>query len=60
MGYSGWDAGQLEEELENGDWMVMPSSKDLIFSRSDKNKWNTAISNLDINFNTLSGQSGLA
>jgi len=60
MGYSGWDAGQLEEELENGDWMIMPSSKDLIFSRSDKNKWNTAISNMDINFNNFSGQSGLA
>ena len=32
MGYSGWDAGQLEQELDNGDWIIMPSSKDLIFS----------------------------
>ena len=60
MGYSGWDAGQLEEELENGDWMVMPSSKDLIFSKTDKDKWNIAISNFDININNFSGQSGLA
>ena len=29
-------------------------------SKSDKNKWNTAISNLDINFNNFSGLSGLA
>jgi putative transcriptional regulator len=60
MGYSGWDAGQLEEELENGDWMVMPSSKELIFSKTDKDKWNMAISDPDININNFSGQSGLA
>ena len=48
MGYSGWDSGQLEKELENGDWMLLPSSKDLIFSKTDKNKWNIAISNLII------------
>ena len=60
MGYSGWDSGQLEKEVENGDWMIMPSSKELIFSKTDKNKWNTAIANMNINFNDFSGQSGLA
>tara|TARA_X000001036_G_scaffold406129_1_gene414607 strand:- start:401 stop:919 length:519 start_codon:yes stop_codon:yes gene_type:complete len=60
MGYSGWDAGQLEKELENGDWMIMPSSEELIFSKSEQDKWTIAISNLDINFNNFSGQSGLA
>ena len=60
MGYSGWDAGQLEKELENGDWMIMPSSENLIFSKTEKDKWTIATSNLDINFNNLSGQSGLA
>ena len=60
MGYSGWDSGQLEKEVQNGDWMIMPSSKELIFSKTDKNKWNIAISNMNINFNDFSGQSGLA
>ena len=60
MGYSGWDSGQLEREVENGDWIIMPSSKELIFSKSDKNKWNIAIKNMNINFNDFSGQSGLA
>ena len=60
MGYSGWDSGQLEAELENGDWMIMPSSKDLIFSKTDKNKWNIAIANMNINIQDFSGQSGLA
>tara|TARA_B100001250_G_C19428476_1_gene626383 strand:+ start:96 stop:635 length:540 start_codon:yes stop_codon:yes gene_type:complete len=60
MGYSGWDSGQLEKEIENGDWMITPSSKELIFSKIDKNKWNIAIKNMNINFNDFSGQSGLA
>ena len=60
MGYSGWDSGQLEKEVENGDWMIMPSSKELIFSKTDKDKWNVAIANMNINFNDFSGQSGLA
>ena len=60
MGYSGWGAGQLERELENGDWIVMPSSEDLIFSKTDEHKWNVAISSLNINTNEFAGQSGLA
>ena len=60
MGYSGWEAGQLENELENGDWMLLPSSKDLIFSKTDKNKWDIAISNLNINISDFTGQSGLS
>ena len=27
--------GQLEKEVENGDWMIMPSSKEIIFSKTD-------------------------
>jgi putative transcriptional regulator len=30
-GYSGWGAGQLEGEIERGDWMVHPGCCDLLF-----------------------------
>ena len=60
MGYSGWDSGQLEQELDNGDWIIMPSSKELIFSKNHKDKWEIATSNLNVKFNQISGQSGLA
>ena len=60
MGYSGWDSGQLETEIENGDWMIMPSSKDLIFSKTNKDEWSIAIANMNINIQDFSGQSGLA
>ena len=60
MGYSGWESGQLEKEVQNGDWMIIPSSKDLIFSKSTRNNWNITIKNLNINFKEFSGHSGLA
>ena len=39
MGYSGWDKGQLEDEIKNGDWLLKPVTKDFIFDIPDKNKW---------------------
>jgi putative transcriptional regulator len=34
-GYSGWGAGQLEDELEAGGWLVAECDKDLIFYAGD-------------------------
>ena len=30
-GYSGWSPGQLEDEIEHGDWLVHPGCCDLLF-----------------------------
>ena len=32
LGYAGWDKGQLEKEVENGDWLLVPANYDLIFN----------------------------
>ena len=34
LGYSGWGSGQLEGEIERGDWLVYPGCCELLF-RSD-------------------------
>ncbi|MEK9723661.1 MAG: YqgE/AlgH family protein [Rhodospirillaceae bacterium] len=31
MGYAGWGAGQLEDEVERGDWLDAPADNQLIF-----------------------------
>jgi putative transcriptional regulator len=43
LGYAGWDAGQLEEELRNHDWILGEPREDLLFSKSTHNTWENAL-----------------
>ena len=38
-GYSGWDAGQLADEIERGDWIVVPAIPDDVLARHDAGLW---------------------
>lgn len=38
-GYSGWDAGQLEGEMERESWLTHPASLDLIFNMPPEELW---------------------
>jgi len=47
MGYSGWENGQLDQELAQNAWMVSDvSDLDLIFSNDDEKLWRDVIVNL--------------
>jgi putative transcriptional regulator len=35
LGHSGWGAGQLESELDEGSWLVLPATADHVFSDLD-------------------------
>lgn len=39
VGYSGWGAGQLESELERGDWHLFPATTEAIFSPEGEELW---------------------
>mgnify|MGYP001170496570 CR=1 FL=1 len=39
MGYSGWSPGQLEKEIENGDWILTSLDDKSIFNFSEEGKW---------------------
>lgn len=39
IGYAGWGAGQLERELERGDWSVVDADKTLVFDLPVGEKW---------------------
>jgi putative transcriptional regulator len=42
-GYSGWGAGQLEDELAEDAWYVIDSCPEDIFSRDPKNLWRSVL-----------------
>ncbi|MCP4392954.1 MAG: YqgE/AlgH family protein [Alphaproteobacteria bacterium] len=60
LGYAGWDAGQLEEELKENSWLVVDPSDDLIFCGDYDHKWEMAIETLGIDAHMLSAQAGVA
>lgn len=36
VGYSGWAAGQLENEMESGSWFTLPADEDQIFQAGEE------------------------
>lgn len=38
-GYSGWTAGQLDQEMARNDWLVHPASLELIFDPKPEELW---------------------
>jgi putative transcriptional regulator len=42
LGYSGWGPGQLERELVDSGWLILPANDEIIFSYPDDLKWKAA------------------
>jgi putative transcriptional regulator len=47
MGHAGWVAGQLQQEIERGDWFVVEADPMTIFSTRPASLWNRLIEKLD-------------
>jgi putative transcriptional regulator len=43
VGHAGWGAGQLEEELERGDWILEPAELDDAFSDDPRELWSLVL-----------------
>ncbi len=60
LGYAGWSAGQLDEELQQNSWLVCDPDPSVIFHESNDEKWDMAIAKLGFDPNMLSGEAGHA
>jgi putative transcriptional regulator len=47
-GYSGWSAGQLDNEMSRKDWLVHPASLDLVFHPEPDQLWKNIMKQKDI------------
>ena len=60
LGYAGWDAGQLEEEIKDNAWLSGPTDMDIIFKLPSEERWHAAASLLGVQLDTLSPDVGHA
>lgn len=60
-GVTAWSPTQLEQEIQDNDWFIIPASVDLLFSQRAKFKWGNVIKDLGINnYSNLVSFSGRA
>ncbi len=60
LGYAGWDAGQLEEEMASNSWLTCEANHDILFTGNINEKFNLAASTLGIQFDLISSEAGHA
>ncbi|RLA46081.1 MAG: YqgE/AlgH family protein [Gammaproteobacteria bacterium] len=60
LGYAGWSAGQLEQELAENSWLTLPANGDIIFSTPVEQRLATAAALLGVDMNLISGEAGHA
>lgn len=60
LGYAGWDAGQLEDELAQNSWLTVPAKASILFELPPEERLPAAMQNLGISFTQLSDVAGHA
>lgn len=60
LGYTGWSAGQLDEELTRHGWHAIPADDGLIFDTPPDKCWPRAFATAGINVEQLSASAGRA
>lgn len=60
LGYAGWGAGQLEQELRNNQWLFAEADPELIFDLPPEARWQAAFQRLGIHSHQISRTAGHA
>lgn len=60
LGYAGWEAGQLEDEVARNAWLTAPADESLLFDVPAEDRWQAAGRLLGINLLHLSSDAGHA
>jgi putative transcriptional regulator len=60
LGYAGWAAGQLEDEIKRNGWLTVQADNDVIFGLPAEERLPAAMKMLGLDFGNLSEQAGHA
>jgi putative transcriptional regulator len=58
LGYAGWTAGQLEQEIAENSWLTAPADQQILFEVSAQEKLACAGRLLGIDIHLLASQAG--
>lgn len=60
LGYAGWTAGQLEEELAQNSWLTVPADQAIVFDTPLEERWQAAARALGVDLSRLADYAGHA
>ena len=60
LGYAGWGAGQLENEIQQNGWLHCAADPELIFGSDTDRKYEKALRKIGIDLGMLSSEAGHA
>jgi putative transcriptional regulator len=60
LGYAGWGAGQLEQELVDNAWLTVPNDARILFELPVEYRWQAAAKKLGVDLTLLAGDAGHA
>lgn len=60
LGYSGWEAGQLEQEIVENTWLTTPADPNIIFDLPADKRWRSAANELGVNLDLINSGVGHA
>lgn len=58
LGYAGWGAGQLDEEILQNSWLSVPANPDILFHTAVENRWAAAAKLIGFDISQLSPEAG--
>lgn len=60
LGYAGWGAGQLEDEIKENVWLTCEADDELVFDADYDHKWTRALAKIGVDPDRLSAFAGRA
>ena len=60
LGYAGWSAGQLEQEMASNTWLNCPADEQIIFNTPVEQRWQAAADLIGVDLSLLSNDTGHA
>lgn len=60
LGYAGWAAGQLEQEMAQNTWLNCPADEQIIFNTPTEKRWEEAAKLIGVDLQLLSNDAGHA